>query len=107
MAGKKSKGWWKSLKEYVGYGEHPMRPPVGWLLDRQLVTSLREILIYSAFGTRIDPRIWMVGKEYDGTHDFKGGEFWFDYMSDSGDGMRATYSIAYLAYSELFVPKGS
>lgn len=107
MAAKKSQGWLKSLKEYVGLGEHPMRPPVGWLLDRQLVTSLREILIYSAFGTRMDPRIWMVGREFDATRDFEGDEIWFDYLSDSGDGMRATYSIAYLAYSELFVPAGS
>ncbi|MEP7010733.1 MAG: metallophosphoesterase [Acidobacteriota bacterium] len=107
MAKKKAKGLWQSLKEYFGVGEHPMRPPVGWLLDRQLVTSLREILIFSAFGTRMDPRIWMVGKEFDCTRDFTGDELWFDYLSDSGDGMRATYSIAYLAYSDLFVPAGA
>ena len=37
--------------------------------------------------------------------DFTGdeGEFWFDYISDTGDGMTATYSIAYLCLSDLFV----
>lgn len=30
----------------------------------------------------------------------KGG-FWFDYISDTGDGMRATYSIAYLCLCDL------
>lgn len=31
------------------------------------------------------------------------GEFWFDYISDTGDGMAATYSIAYLCLSDLWV----
>lgn len=31
------------------------------------------------------------------------GEFWFDYISDTGDGMTATYSIAYLALGNLWV----
>ncbi|HEY8461636.1 MAG TPA: hypothetical protein VIM99_14700 [Blastocatellia bacterium] len=34
----------------------------------------------------------------------KGG-FWFDYISDTGDGMLATYSIAYLCLSDLYAPK--
>ena len=32
-------------------------------------------------------------------------EFWFDYISDTGDSTRATYSIAYLAMSNLYVQK--
>lgn len=31
------------------------------------------------------------------------GEFWFDYISDTGDGMTATYSIAYLCLSDLWI----
>lgn len=31
------------------------------------------------------------------------GDFWFDYISDTGDGMKATYSIAYLCLSNLWV----
>jgi hypothetical protein len=30
-------------------------------------------------------------------------EFWFDYISDTGDGVKATYSIAYLSLSNLWV----
>lgn len=82
--------------------ERRLRGPVRWLLDRQLLVNLREILLYSAFGTRIDPRNWMAGLEVDVDDDFKGEEFWFDYLSDTGDGMKATYSIAYLAYSDLW-----
>jgi hypothetical protein len=82
--------------------ERRLRGPVRWLLDRQLLVNLREILLYSAFGTRIDPRNWMAGLEVDLTDDFTGEEFWFDYLSDTGDGMTATYSIAYLAYSDLW-----
>ena len=33
----------------------------------------------------------------------KDGEFWFDYISDTGDGMTATYSIAYLCLSDLWI----
>ncbi len=80
-----------------------LRGPVGWMLDRQLVLSLREIFLYSAFGTKFDARNWMVGRERDFALEMGSEEFWFDYLSDSGDGMRATYSIAYLAQSDLFV----
>lgn len=31
------------------------------------------------------------------------GEFWFDYISDTGDGMTATYSVAYLCLSNLWL----
>ena len=31
------------------------------------------------------------------------GEFWFDYISDTGDGMTATYSVAYLCLSDVWV----
>ena len=41
------------------------------------------------------------GKSADFTSDE--GEFWFDYISDTGDGTTATYSIAYLCLSDLWV----
>jgi hypothetical protein len=31
------------------------------------------------------------------------GAFWFDYLADTGDGQKATYSIAYLCMSDLWV----
>ncbi len=89
--------------------------PVAWLLGRQLIASLKFILLFSAFKGKLDARDWMEAevfpsedshpdinrfwKENDrvGSED----EFWFDYIADSGDGQKAMYSIAYLCLSDL------
>ena len=97
--------------------------PVSWLLGRQLIASLKSTLLYTAFGNKIDARDWMDAKVFPPAHrpvdeawrtmyvrdetepvDFTSpqGEFWFDYISDTGDGMTATYSIAYLCLSDLW-----
>lgn len=101
-------------------------PPVAWLLGRQLIASLKWILLYTAFGSKLDARDWMDAKVYpakdadekwkelheahvgqkssqSGTDYWENKEFWFDYLSDTGDGTRATYSIAYLCMSNLWV----
>ena len=96
--------------------------PVAWLLGSQLIRSIKGILLYSAYGQKLDPRDWMTaklasfdtddpGELADGVDRAKltarlkeNGGFWFDYISDSGDGMFATYSIAYLCQSDLVVP---
>lgn len=48
---------------------------------------------------------WEAIYERNSPADFTGndGEFWFDYISDTGDGMTATYSIAYLCLSDLWI----
>nr|MBA3804212.1 hypothetical protein [Acidobacteriota bacterium] len=89
--------------------------PVGWLLGRQLIANLKWILLYTAFKGKLDPRDWMNANiiptrrssaEIDKfwwqwNQDWKRGEdgtpesseeFWFDYISDTGDGQRAVYS---------------
>jgi len=104
---------------------HPreFQEPVAWLFGRQLIRSVKGILLYSAFGSKLDPRDWMTAKA--GSFDPAGDPeeliegldadelaqrlkdndgFWFDYISDTGDGMRATYSIAFLCLSEIAVP---
>jgi hypothetical protein len=50
-------------------------------------------------------KIWEAIYERDDAPDFtsENGEFWFDYISDTGDGMTATYSIAYLCLSDLWI----
>jgi len=113
--------------------------PVRWLLGRQLLRSLKGILLYTAYGKQLDPRDWMrpevfpkpaspghfefwreqslkreasevLGEEEKKSQseaDYwreKGG-FWFDYISDTGDGTLATYSIAYLCLSDLYAPQ--
>ena len=96
--------------------------PVAWLLGSQLIRSIKGILLYSAYGQKLDPRDWMTaklasfdtedpGELADGVDRVKlaarlkeNGGFWFDYISDTGDGEFATYSIAYLCQSDLAVP---
>ncbi|HEV2663857.1 MAG TPA: hypothetical protein VG324_03055, partial [Blastocatellia bacterium] len=105
--------------------------PVGWLLGRQLLGSLKGILLYTAYGQKLDPRDWMSARVFPSRdkaealkfwrqrfergpidaqtpadhEEFRRGkkEFWFDYISDTGDGMKATYSIAYLCLGDLYV----
>src|ERR1044071_8466662 len=75
--------------------------PVAWLLGAQLIGGLKGILLYAAYGSKLDPRDWMTAKEFDFNDESK-SEFRFDYLADSGDGTRATYSIAYLVMSNLW-----
>lgn len=112
--------------------EREFEPPVAWLLGRQLMASLKWILLYTAFGTKLDARDWMDARTFPADDQLQAdqawktmyqrdgletrqasnadeifwqekGEFWFDYISDTGDGMTATYSIAYLCLSNLWV----
>jgi hypothetical protein len=75
--------------------------PVAWLLGAQLIGGLKGILLYAAYGKKLDPRDWMTAKEID-LNDGSKTEYWFDYLSDAGDGTKAMYSIAYLAMSNLW-----
>ena len=103
-------------------------PPVAWLFGRQLIANLKWILLYTAFKGKLDARDWMkpgvipaVGSQAevdrfwrawnegwkeseDGDPD-SGKEFWFDYISDTGDGQTAVYSVAYLCLSDFAVGK--
>ncbi len=116
---------------------NPDRPnpelPVKWLLGPQLLNSAKGILLYVAYGKKLDSRQWMEANVFPdpdedtalrewqrlelarkqpakaepqaepNSDEKKKGEFWFDYIADTGDGMKATYSIAYLCLSNLFV----
>lgn len=75
--------------------------PVAWLLGKQLLGGIKGMLLYTAYGEKLDPRDWMTAKEI--SFDAEGEvEFWFDYLSDAGDGSKAMYSIAYLALSSVW-----
>jgi len=78
--------------------------PVAWLLGKQLLGGIKGMLLYTAYGAKLDPRDWMTPTVQDfATAEAKAkGEFWFDYMSDVGDGTKAMYGIAYLALSNLW-----
>jgi hypothetical protein len=84
------------------------KKPVAWLFGRELLNQLKWILLYTAAGSRFDPRQWMQANVFEYLKEKRedeviGEEFWFDYLSDSGDGMKATYSIAYLCLSDLYI----
>lgn len=38
-------------------------------------------------------------------HSISAGEFWFDFLADTGDGQKATYSVAYMCMSHLALKK--
>ena len=78
--------------------------PVAWLLGKQLLGGIKGMLLYTAYGAKLDPRDWMTPTvENFATPEAEAkSEFWFDYMSDVGDGTKAMYGIAYLALSNLW-----
>jgi len=88
------------------------KSPVRWLLGQQLLAALKWIAIYTFYGTKLDLRDWMQGKVLD-YRDWiqesvnknwpEDEPFWFDYIADTGDSQRATYSIAYLCQGDLFL----
>jgi hypothetical protein len=86
--------------------------PVAWLLGRQLIASLKFILLFTAFKGKLDARDWMEAEVFpadDSDHFWSRQdanteeEFWFDYIADSGDGQRAMYSVASLCLSDLAI----
>lgn len=90
------------------------KSPVRWLLGQQLLAALKWIAIYVFYGTKLDFRDWMQSKVLDyrdwtqdpTKKDWPEDEpFWFDYIADTGDGQRATYSIAYLCQGDLYLPQ--
>jgi hypothetical protein len=109
--------------------EQDRLPAVGWLMSRALVQKLQKILLYSLFGDRMDHRDWMVPQVVRFVHPeselsppistppletgrqavlskdihFAGDEFWFDYISDTGDGGSAVEAVAILARSQYNV----
>ncbi|HEU4429723.1 MAG TPA: hypothetical protein VFT98_13260 [Myxococcota bacterium] len=86
-------------------------PPVKWLLGSQLLSRARQIAMSAVYGDKIDPTDWMTAHCIDLSGASQpsepskpdASEFWFDYLSDTGDATAATYSVAYLALSDLRV----
>ncbi|MEA2205332.1 MAG: hypothetical protein QOE77_2108 [Blastocatellia bacterium] len=84
--------------------------PVAWLLGRDLLANLKYFLLFAAFKGKFDPRDLMKAEVFSFGHyqgpnhratDQGSTDFWFDYFADSGDGMTAGYSLAYLSMCDL------
>jgi hypothetical protein len=86
-------------------GFTPQRP-VGWLAPLLLLNTGLRALLAILFGAYLDKRELQNALDGD-CFDHSatdGGDFWFDYVADLGDGFHATYSVAYLlAQPELAV----
>jgi hypothetical protein len=84
------------------------KKPVSWLLGPQLIASLKWTILYAAFKGKLDPRDWMKAQEISLKIEERynlqtpADEYWIDYFSDTGDGQKAMYSLAYLSMSDLY-----
>ncbi|MBX9893825.1 MAG: hypothetical protein K2Y09_01400 [Nitrosomonas sp.] len=80
------------------------KPPVKWLLGRELLAGLKLIAAYTFMGDKQDPKDWMKAAVIQVPHkDLDQDAYWFDFIADTGDGMRAVYNIGYLCMSDLWV----
>jgi len=73
------------------------QPAVRWLDPGVLAKSGLEVIVSGTFGKFADKR--EIQREAQERFDYSAttGELWIDYLSDTGDGWEATYTMAYLA----------
>lgn len=148
--------------------EKDFKKAVAWFGGREMIASLKNTILYSIYGEKSDPRVWMYPKIYpdvneklknqisdvaleqtvepladtvvetvtefwknksleqwnwkknnfeiwrkyfedtrEGTRNWRrlneDGEFWFDYISDTGDGQMGVYSVACVCFSDLWL----
>ncbi|GLI02401.1 metallophosphoesterase family protein [Phytohabitans aurantiacus] len=79
---------------------------VRWLSPTELVRTGLKAVLAAVFGQYADRREMQQGPMFEQSafpHTGE-GEFWFDYVSDIGDGFDATYSVASLLASDLDPP---
>jgi hypothetical protein len=73
------------------------RSMVGWFDPRVLMRSAYQIAIANIFGRHSDTRlIEALATQPQNEFDYSqtSGDFWFDYVSDVGDGWNSTYAVA-------------
>jgi hypothetical protein len=72
------------------------RPEVRWLSPGLLARSGVEVIVSGTFGKFADKR--EIQRESQDGLDYStvGGDLWVDYLSDTGDGWEATYTMAWL-----------
>ncbi|MBC8028143.1 MAG: hypothetical protein H7Y89_19280 [Steroidobacteraceae bacterium] len=74
------------------------RSMVGWYDPRVLAHSAYQVAIANVFGRHSDTRlIEALASQPQSEFDYSqatAGEFWFDYVADTGDGWNPTYSVA-------------
>jgi hypothetical protein len=92
-------------------------PMVGWFDPGQLVATAIRVVVSTLFGEFADKREAFaaanpisdtgIDASYDYGADYPEGDFWFDYVADTGDGWNPTYAVArLLARERLAVSTG-
>jgi hypothetical protein len=75
------------------------QPAVRWLSPGLLARSGVEVLVSGTFGKFADKR--EIQRETQGPFDYSdAGDLWVDYLSDTGDGFDATYTMGWLLAQE-------
>lgn|GEM_PF-716845 len=80
-----------------GINEPPhMRWPVAWYHPLVLLRSAQQMVATGDFIRNFDRRELFTDELtiVDQTKDYAGGDYWWDFMSDSGDGGNASYTVA-------------
>ncbi|WP_374089983.1 hypothetical protein [Methylomicrobium lacus] len=85
--------------------DRDFKKPVSWLMGRELLAGLKYIAAYSFMGDKLDAKDWMQAsiEEAPAIDDVPDGTYWFDFIADTGDGMKAVYNVAYLCMSDLWL----
>jgi len=85
--------------------DRDFKKPVSWLLGRELLAGLKYIAAYSFMGDKLDAKDWMQAstEPAPAVDDMPDGTYWFDFIADTGDGMKAVYNVAYLCMSDVWL----
>lgn len=73
---------------------------VSWYHPGQLILTALDVLASKVVGGKLDPRLVEALVANSNAHyDYSQneGDFWFDYIADTGDGWNSTYHVAYTA----------
>jgi hypothetical protein len=76
------------------------QPPVRWLSPGLLAKSGVEVLVSGTFGKFADKREIQREPQLGMDYSAASGDLWVDYLSDTGDGWEATYTMAWLLAQE-------
>ncbi len=100
-----------ATRHTTGMATRPQRHAdmVRWLHPAQLVRTGLDALVAAVFGARADHRliesvVRQQAPYFDYSDEAAAGDFWLDYVADTGDGWDSTYAVArLLALPELDV----
>jgi hypothetical protein len=82
------------------------QPEVRWLTPSLLAKSGVEVVVSGTFGKFADKRELQTQDQSGLTYRVQDSDLWIDYLSDTGDGWNATYTMAWLLARTAITPAG-